>query len=593
MALRIEDYALIGDLHTAALVGSNGSLDWLCLPRFDSPACFAALLGDEENGHWQIAPATPVRRTTRRYRGETLVLETEFETADGVVRLIDCMPVRRDVPRVVRVVEGVRGSVAMKMVMALRFDYGHTMPWVSGGENALTALAGPDAIDLSSDVPLSLQSPATAEFVVAAGQRVAMVASWHASYEPSPAPIDAVAVLGETEAWWRDWSARSAYHGQWADEVTRSLLTLKALIYQPTGGIVAAPTTSLPEFLGGVRNWDYRYCWLRDAALTLDAFMTAGYAQEATRWRDWLLRAVAGDPEDLQIMYGLGGERRLDEYELPWLSGYEGSKPVRVGNAAAGQLQLDVYGEMVDAVYRAQQLGMPTRPQGLEMGLRVMEWLESHWRDPDDGLWEMRGPRRHFVHSKVMAWVAADRVVRILEAIGAQEPLERFQRVREDIHAEVCREGFDAERNTFTQSYGSRQLDAALLLIPQVGFLPPSDPRAVGTVEAVGKELLRDGFVMRYIPDEQAADGLPPGEGAFLACSFWLVDALALVGRRDEALALFERLLSLRNDVGLFSEEYDPQARRLIGNFPQAFTHLALISSAATLSGRAVRRAGG
>ena len=375
--------------------------------------------------------------------------------------------------------------------------------------------------------------------------------------------------------------------------MTRSLLTLKALIYEPTGGIVAAPTTSLPEFLGGVRNWDYRYCWLRDAALTLDAFMTAGYAQEATRWRDWLLRAVAGDPEDLQIMYGLGGERRLDEYELPWLAGYEGSKPVRVGNAAAGQLQLDVYGEMVDAVYRAQQLGMPTRPQGLEMGLRVMEWLESHWRDPDDGLWEMRGPRRHFVHSKVMAWVAADRVVRILEAIGAQEPLERFQRVREDIHAEVCREGFDAERNTFTQSYGSRQLDAALLLIPQVGFLPPSDPRAVGTVEAVGKELLRDGFVMRYIPDEQAADGLPPGEGAFLACSFWLVDALALVGRRDEALALFERLLSLRNDVGLFSEEYDPQARRLIGNFPQAFTHLALISSAATLSGRAVRRAGG
>ena len=375
--------------------------------------------------------------------------------------------------------------------------------------------------------------------------------------------------------------------------MTRSLLTLKALIYQPTGGIVAAPTTSLPEFLGGVRNWDYRYCWLRDAALTLDAFMTAGYAQEATRWRDWLLRAVAGDPEDLQIMYGLGGERRLDEYELPWLAGYEGSKPVRVGNAAAGQLQLDVYGEMIDAVYRAQQLGMPTRPQGLEMGLRVMEWLESHWRDPDDGLWEMRGPRRHFVHSKVMAWVAADRVVRILEAIGAQEPLERFQRVREDIHAEVCREGFDAERNTFTQSYGSRQLDAALLLIPQVGFLPPSDPRAVGTVEAVGKELLRDGFVMRYIPDEQAADGLPPGEGAFLACSFWLVDALALVGRRDEALALFERLLSLRNDVGLFSEEYDPQARRLIGNFPQAFTHLALISSAATLSGRAVRRAGG
>jgi GH15 family glucan-1,4-alpha-glucosidase len=589
VALRIEDYALIGDLHTAALVGKNGSIDWLCLPRFDSPASFAALLGNEENGRWQIAPAGHVRRTTRRYRGETMVLETEFETADGVVRLVDCMPVRRDVPRVVRVVEGVRGTVAMKMVMAVRFDYGHTTPWVSGGENALTALAGPDAIDLSSDVPLSQQTPAVAEFVVAAGQRVAFVATWHPSYEPSPPPIDAVAVLADTEVWWREWSARSAYHGQWADEVTRSLLTLKALIYEPTGGIVAAPTTSLPEFLGGVRNWDYRYCWLRDAALTLDAFMTAGYAQEATRWRDWLLRAVAGDPEDLQIMYGLGGERRLDEYELPWLAGYEGSRPVRVGNAAAGQLQLDVYGETVDAIYRAQQLGMATRPQGLEMGLRVMEWLESHWQEPDDGLWEMRGPRRHFVHSKVMAWVAADRAVRIFEAIGAQESLDRFRRVREDIHAEVCVKGFDTERNTFTQSYGSNQLDAALLLIPQVGFLPASDPRVAGTVEAVRKELLQDGFVMRYIPDEQAADGLPPGEGAFLACSFWLVDALALVGRRDEALALFERLLSLRNDVGLFSEEYDQKSGRLIGNFPQAFTHLTLISSAATLSGRAVR----
>jgi GH15 family glucan-1,4-alpha-glucosidase len=589
VALRIEDYALIGDLHTAALVGRDGSLDWLCLPRFDSPACFAALLGNEGNGRWQIAPAAKVRRTTRRYRGDTLVLETEFEVDDGVVRLVDCMPIRRDFPRVVRVVEGVRGSVAMKMTLAVRFDYGRTTPWVSGGDDWLTALAGPDAIDVSCDVPLSGQTPATAEFAVAAGQQVAFVATWHPSHEPSPPPIDAVAVLAQTEAWWREWSARSAYRGQWGDEVTRSLLTLKALIYEPTGGIVAAPTTSLPEFLGGVRNWDYRYCWLRDASLTLDAFMTAGYAQEATRWRDWLLRAVAGDPEDLQIMYGLGGERRLDEYELPWLEGYEGSKPVRVGNAAAGQLQLDVYGEALDAVFRAQQLGMPTRPQGLEMGLRVMEWLESHWRDPDDGLWEMRGPRRHFVHSKVMAWVAADRVVRSLEAIGAQEPLDRFRRVRDDIHAEVCAEGFDRERNTFTQYYGSRQLDAALLLIPQVGFLPPSDGRVVGTVEAVRKELLRDGFVMRYIPDAQAEDGLPPGEGAFLACSFWLVDALALVGRRDEALALFERLLSLHNDVGLFSEEYDQKSGRLIGNFPQAFTHLALISSAATLSGRAAR----
>ena len=591
MALRIEDYALIGDLHTAALVGLDGSIDWLCLPRFDSPACFCSLLGDEDNGRWRIAPAATVRSATRRYRPGSLVLETEFQTDDGVARVVDCMPLRHDVPRVVRLVEGVRGSVAMEMSFAPRFDYGRTMPWIGAEGHKLRVLAGPDAVDLWSAVPLDDSSPGVARFSVAPGQRLGFVATWHLSHEPSRAPLDAVAVLEETEVWWRQWTGRSVYRGDWSDEVLRSLITLKALTFDPSGGIVAAPTTSLPEFLGGVRNWDYRYCWLRDAALTLDAFMTAGYVEEATHWRDWLLRAVAGDPEDLQIMYGLCGERRLDEYELPWLAGYEGSRPVRVGNEAAGQLQLDVYGETVEAIYRAQQLGMTSGPQGPAIGLRLFEWLEAHWRDPDDGLWEMRGPRRDFVHSKVMAWVAVDRMEKIASAIGLDAPIDRMRRLRDEIHDEVCHKGFDADRNTFTQSYGSKQLDAALLLIPQVGFLPPTDPRVVGTVEAVRRELVRGGFVMRYIPDEAAADGLPPGEGAFLACSFWLVDALELIGRHGEAVELFERLLALRNDLGLFAEEYDGQAGRLIGNFPQAFTHLSLISSAATLSGHALRGA--
>ena len=427
----------------------------------------------------------------------------------------------------------------------------------------------------------------SAEFTVAPGQRVGFVLTSHPSWEAPPPAIDPAAALQQTQAWWREWSGQSTYRGGWADEVERSLITLKALTYAPTGGIVAAPTTSLPEFLGGVRNWDYRYCWLRDSALLLDALMAAGYVAEAVRWRDWLLRAVAGDPEDLQIMYGLGGERRLDEYQLDWLSGYENSRPVRVGNAASGQRQLDVYGEVIDAMFRARKLGMPPAAHAWSVQRQVIEWLESHWQEPDDGLWEVRGPRRNFVHSKVMAWVAIDRAIGSIEAAGFDGPLERFRQMRTDIHDEVCRKGYDAERNTFTQYYGSKQLDAALLLIPQVGFLPPSDPRVVGTVEAVQRELVRDGFVMRYIPDEHAADGLPPGEGAFLACSFWLVNDLALIGRRREAHALFDRLLSLRNDLGLFSEEYDPVRKRLIGNFPQAFTHLALISSALALSGTA------
>ena len=585
MALRIEDYALIGDTHTAALVGANGSIDWLCLPRFDAPACFASLLGTDENGFWDIAPTDEVVETTRRYRGPTLVLETEFRTAHGSARVIDCMPPRRERPRVVRVVEGVRGEVPMRTRFKPRFDYGRTRPWVRKVNDALMAAAGPDALELRSDVPLHGRDfQHTGEFTVAPRERVGFVLSSHPSWEAPPTVVDPVTILAETEGWWQEWSSRSTYRGGWAEEVERSFITLKALTYQPTGGIVAAPTTSLPEFLGGVRNWDYRYCWLRDAALTLDALMDAGYVAEAQSWRDWTLRAVAGDPEGLQIMYGLGGERRLDEYELDWLQGYEGSRPVRVGNAASGQLQLDVYGELADALFRARQLGIASAPHAWSVQRHLIDWLESHWRDPDDGLWEVRGARRNFVHSKVMAWVAADRVVRSVEEMGLDAPLERFKRMRADIHEEVCREGYDAERNTFTQYYGSKQLDAALLLIPQVGFLPPADPRVVGTVEAVQRELVRDGFVMRYIPDEHAADGLPPGEGAFLACSFWLVNDLALIGRRQEAEDLFNRLLSLRNDLGLFSEEYDPVHKRLIGNFPQAFTHLALISSAKAVS---------
>jgi GH15 family glucan-1,4-alpha-glucosidase len=587
MALRIEDYALIGDTHTAGLVGMDGSIDWLCLPRFDSAACFASLLGTQEHGSWRIAPRDEVVATARRYRPSTLVLETDVETADGAARITDCMPARQTHPRVVRVVEGLRGTVPMSAVLTPRFDYGKTRPWVTvqGDGRVLEAGAGPEALELRADVSFALEEPGfVARFDVHEGQRIGFVLTWHSSWEAPPPPVDAVDVLHETDAWWQAWAGRSTYRGGWREEVERSLITLKALTYEPTGGVVAAPTTSLPEFLGGVRNWDYRFCWIRDAALSLDALMAAGYVEEATRWRDWVMRAVAGDPEDLQIMYGVAGERRLEEYELPWLPGYEGSTPVRVGNAASGQLQLDVYGELADAIYRARKLGMAPDPDVVDTASGLVLWLEEHWRDPDDGVWEVRGPRRQFVHSKVMAWVAVDRITKIAEESGVEAPLERLRRLRDEIHDEVCERGFDADRNTFTQYYGSAQLDAALLLIPQVGFLPASDPRVVGTVEAVERELLRDGFVMRYIPDEDAADGLPPGEGAFLACSFWLVTDLAMIGRLDEARTLFERLLGLRNDLGLFSEEYDPERRRLIGNFPQAFTHLTLVASAVALS---------
>jgi GH15 family glucan-1,4-alpha-glucosidase len=585
LALPIEDYGLIGDTHTAAIVGLDGSIDWLCLPRFDSDACFASLLGTEEHGSWRIAPSGDVVATDRRYRPSTLVLETDMETAAGAVRVVDCMPARQVHPRVIRVVQGLRGTVEMFSRCTPRFDYGSSRPWIRVADGAVSAGAGPQTLELRGDVPIDVHDQRLeATFSVREGQQVGFVLTGHSSWEDPPDPIVAADALAETDAWWRAWSGRSTYRGGWQDEVERSLITLKALTYEPTGGVVAAATTSLPEWLGGVRNWDYRFCWIRDAALTLDALMAAGYVDEATAWRDWVVRAVAGDPEDLQIMYGVAGERRLDEYELDWLPGYEGSAPVRVGNAASGQLQLDVYGELTDAIYRARQLGMTPLPEAIEQAQGLLRWLMEHWRDPDDGVWEVRGPRRQFVHSKVMTWVAADRTVKMAEEQGITGRIDVVRQMRDEIHEEVCREGYDPERNTFTQYYGSTQLDAALLLIPQVGFLPPSDPRVIGTVDAIQRELVRDGFVMRYIPDEEAADGLPPGEGAFLACSFWLVIDLALIGRVKEAQELFERLLSLRNDLGLFSEEYDQQHKRLIGNFPQAFTHLTLIASAVALS---------
>ena len=582
MALPLEEYAIVGDTQTAAVVGSNGSVDWLCLPRFDSDACFAGLLGTDDHGFWSIAPEGEVLRTSRRYRGETLLLETDVETSDGAVRLVDFMPIRADNPRLIRIVEGHRGRVTMKMTMRRRCDYGKTRPWVQRDGHIVISQAGPNAVELRSDVQLDAHSPeVTATFEVEAGERLAFVLTWYQSWERVPDPIDPIRAENATEKWWADWSQRSTYRGPWAEAVQRSLITLKGLTYGPTGGMVAAATTSLPEFLGGVRNWDYRFCWLRDAALTLEALMGAGYLDEAVAWRDWVMRAVAGDPEDLQIMYGLGGERRLEEYELDWLPGYENSAPVRVGNAASGQLQLDVYGELVSAIFHARQLGMHGAQEATEIALKVAAWLRDNWRQPDDGIWEIRGPRQQFVHSKVMVWVAVDRLVTMAESIGMDVPGLKI--LRDEIHDEVCTKGYDPVRNTFVQYYGSEQLDASLLLIPQVGFLPPNDPRVVGTVEAVQRELMRDGFVMRYIPDHEAADGLPPGEGAFLACSFWLVESLALIGRADEARELFERLLMLRNEVGLYSEEYDQEHERLIGNFPQAFTHLTLIRSALAL----------
>jgi GH15 family glucan-1,4-alpha-glucosidase len=586
VSARIEDYGLIGDLQSAALVSRHGCIDWLCLPRFDSGAVFAALLGTAENGHWTIQPEGEFRSPSRTYCGDTLVLETLFETADGAVRLVEFMPPRETRPDVVRLVEGVRGRVQMRLELVLRFDYGSIVPWVRNLEGTLVGIAGPDAVVLRTPVALEGRNMRTyASFAVEPGDRVPFVLSWYPSHLPLPEAVDAEAALADTLAYWDEWASRCSYEGAWHDAVHRSLLTLKALTYEPTGGIVAAPTTSLPEALGGVRNWDYRYCWLRDATLTLLALSRAGYVDEARAWRGWLLRAAAGSPEDLQIMYGVGGERRLTELELPWLAGYEGSQPVRVGNAASGQLQLDVYGEVVDSLYHARRRGLEPSDDAWRISGKLFEWLETGWREPDEGIWEVRGPRRHFTHSKVMAWVAFDRAVKSLERLGRAGPLDRWRAIRDEIRADILRGGYDPELGTFVQAYGSKRLDASLLLIPLVGFLPAEDPRVVRTVEAIRRELTRDGFVERYRADDEnvGVDGLPPGEGVFLPCSFWLVAVLAQQGRTEEAVELFERLLSLRNDLGLLSEEYDPERKRLVGNFPQAFTHLALVETAFTL----------
>ncbi|MGW8357276.1 glycoside hydrolase family 15 protein [Streptomyces wedmorensis] len=588
MTQRIDDYALIGDLQTAALVGRDGSVDWLCLPRFDSAACFAAILGDENNGHWRIAPKGATTCASRGYAEDSLVLETYWETRTGTVRVVDFMPQRDRSPDLMRIVEGISGSVEMSAVLRLRFDYGSIVPWVRRADDHRVAIAGPDSVWLRSEPHVKTwgqQFSTCSSFTVDAGERVAFVLTWHPSHEPRPALVDPYEALEQTLADWREWSARCTYEGPHRDAVVRSLITLKALTYAPTGGIMAAPTTSLPEELGGVRNWDYRSCWLRDSSLTLGALLAAGYVEEAAAWRDWLLRSVAGDPADLQIMYGPAGERRLPETSLPWLRGYADSAPVRTGNAAVDQFQLDVYGEVMDSLYRAREAGIPPERHAWNLQLSLLGFLESTWREPDEGLWEVRGPRRHFTHSKVMAWVAADRAVCTLESDPSLPgDAARWRAMRDEIHAQVCARAYDPVRNTFTQSYGSRELDAATLLIPRVGFLPPDDPRVVGTVDAVRAELTQDGFVRRYSVDSGAVDGLPGQEGTFLVCSFWLADALRMTGRADEARELFDRLVGLTSDVGLLAEEYDPATGRQLGNFPQAFSHIGLVGTAFVLA---------
>jgi GH15 family glucan-1,4-alpha-glucosidase len=580
MSLPIENYALIGDCHTAALVGSDGSIDWLCLPRFDSAACFAALLGGPEHGRWLLAPASQSCRVRRKYRGDSLVLETEFDTDEGSVRIIDFMPLSDQRWDIVRIVEGLSGSVSLRMELIVRFDYGSIVPWVHRAGGILLFTAGPDTLELAASVAIEGENlKSVAEFTVSAGASESFVLNYRPSHIDTQSVIDPEQALKETEGEWREWSGRCTYRGRWKDCVVRSLITLKALTYNPTGGLIAAPTTSLPELPGGVRNWDYRYCWLRDATFTLNALLLAGYEDEATAWREWLLRAVAGSPDDLQVLYGVTGVRRLDEYEVAWLPGYEKSVPVRIGNAAAKQCQLDVYGEVMDTLHLARLAGLPPEAEAWQVQVALLKFLESHWELPDEGLWEVRGPRRHFTHSKIMAWVAFDRAIKDAEQDGLAAPIERWRQVRDDIHALVCARGFDCGRNAFVQSFDSPHLDASLLLIPQVGFLPADDSRVVGTIAAIERGLTVDGLIMRY-STETKVDALPPGEGAFLPCSFWLADAYLLTGRRQEGEALFERLLSLSNDVGLFAEEYDPRAKRMLGNFPQALTHMALVNTA-------------
>jgi GH15 family glucan-1,4-alpha-glucosidase len=584
MTGRIEDYALIGDCETAALVGRDGSVDWLCLPRFDSASCFAALLGTRDHGRWLLTPAGEVRAVRRRYHDGSLVLETEYETEDGTVALIDCMPLRTEAPTLIRVVEGRRGRVPMRLELTIRLAYGSVIPWVRRADEGILAVGGPDALRLRTPVELRGEDFKTvADFTVSAGQRVPFTLTWFPSHRPEPAPIDALRAVEATTRWWEAWSQRCSFEGPWRDAVVRSLITLKALTYAPTGGLVAAPTTSLPEKLGGMRNWDYRYCWLRDATFALYALMIGGYVDEARAWREWLLRAVAGQPSQARILYGVAGERLLPEWELPWLPGYEKSAPVRIGNAAAGQFQLDVYGEVADALHCARRSGLEPDENAWRVEKALVAFVESVWSEPDEGIWEVRGPRRPFTHSRVMAWVALDRAVKGVERFGLDGPVERWRAVRDAIHADVCHHGYDAELGAFVQFYGSKLLDASLLMIPLVGFLPCDDARVRGTVKAIERDLARDGFVARYHTDPDV-DGLPPGEGAFLPCSFWLADNLLLLGRRTEAQELFERLLAVRNDVGLLSEEYDPDAGRLLGNFPQSFSHVGLVNTARNLT---------
>jgi GH15 family glucan-1,4-alpha-glucosidase len=584
MPLPIEKYALIGDCHAAALVGCDGSIDWLCLPRFDSGACFAALLGGPEHGRWSLTPAAKINRVQRRYRGNSLILETDLETEQGSVRLIDFMPLSDERWDVVRIVEGLSGRVTMNMELVVRFDYGAIVPWVRRSKDSLLITAGPDTLDLATSVAIEGKNMKTvAEFCVSEGERESFTLNYRPSHVAICAAVDAEESLMQTEALWRDWSGRCSYRGRWRESVMRSLITLKALTYKPTGGLVAAPTTSLPELPGGVRNWDYRYCWLRDATFTLNALLLAGFHDEATAWREWLLRAVAGSPDDLQILYGVTGVRRLPECELPWLPGYEASRPVRVGNDASKQFQLDVYGEVMDSLHLARAADMEPHPEAWNVQLAMLKFLELHWQDADNGLWEVRGPPQHFTHSKVMAWVAFDRAIKDAELEGLEGPIDVWRGLRDTIHAQVCARGFDVRGNTFVQSYETTYLDASLLLIPQVGFLPADDPRVLGTIAAIESHLMSDGLVLRY-STATAVDALPAGEGAFLACSFWLADSLVLTGRRKEAEAYFERLLALGNDVGLFAEEFEPRAQRMLGNFPQALTHMALVNTARLLS---------
>ena len=595
MALPLEHYGLIGDTETAALVGSDGSIDWLCLPRFDSGSCFAALLGTPANGRWRLAPTEPVVRVERSYRPSTLVLETVMHTASGSVRITDCMPPRQEHADVVRLVEGLSGEVPMHFELVIRFDYGWIVPWVRSGHGGLSAVAGPDAVALHTPLELHGDRQTTVgDTVVRAGDRLPFVLTWYPSHRSPPPAFEAEQAIADTTRWWRSWSGHITYDGPWREPVVRSLITLKALTYGPTGAILAAPTTSLPEQLGGGRNWDYRFCWLRDATFTLQALTVAGLTDEAAQWRDWLLRTAMGNPDQLQVLYGPAGEHRLPELTLDWLDGYEGSRPVRIGNAAARQFQLDIYGEVLDAFHTARVLGLPGDETSWELQMALAGFVEEHWPDPDEGLWEVRGPRRQFTHSKVLAWVALDRMVQGCERFGRPGPVQRWRAVRDRIHADVCRHGFNPARQAFTQYYGSDELDAALLLLPVVGFLPASDPRVRATLAAVQTELVDGGLVRRY-RTATGVDGLAEGEGAFLACSFWMVDNLALAGRHEEAAQLYERLLSLRNDLGLLAEQYDVAAGRLVGNFPQAFSHVGLVNSAVNLTerrGPAHRRGG-